>query len=41
MHLIKALIYQDLLHLIKLSKLNTAAILDLSSLTNVKCISLK
>ena len=31
MHLIKTLIYHDLLHLIKLLKLNTAAILDLAA----------
>ena len=41
MHLIKTLIYQDILHLIKLLQLNTAAILDLPSYTYVKCFSLK
>ena len=34
-------IYQDILHLIKLLQLNTAAILDLPSYTYVTCISLK
>ena len=38
---LKPLIYQDILHLIKLLKLNTAAILDLPSYTYVTCISLE
>ena len=38
---VKPLIYQDILHLIKLLQLNTTAILDLPSYTYVKCISLK